>query len=516
MARVNHKLVKQRLNEKRSSITDRQFFSSRILAGHFEDIATAQTKRYKCNRRVRVNLYWNSKDGSIACTNNEFIRINCGNKFVTKTKGRENRYNIVAGLFAHELGHVLYTDFLGEQTHTNAFAGHYWYPATPILKSSSDKMNERAIWDYIAADEKNLEMVQFIVRHIQNIIEDGYIENRMLANFPGTLKYGLECVRKKHFESMDTVTQMIEYEDNGDAHICESILQIILSYAKFGEIKYGDEPLTDERIKIVFSLLSDIDRALLGTSSKERFDVTNTILIRCWDYIHSYLEYCKEKQAEAEAAGGTATIAETLGEMLKAISASSEIAEGETSPVQSSGNESNASATGKNRAKTRLKLQEAEKSDDENSNDGSAEGEKSDGEENSDENDSSRTETEKFRKSNLSLEKTARQVKYQMETLMATAECMTDISKMLHLPKKVVFLTNRQTAFRILLVVRLKKMTNMNRKYTQTQQVILNRSLRKWLNELLVRNSKANERKSLTRQRRTFHTAMFIPAYMFG
>ena len=98
-------------------------------------------------------------------------------------------------------------------------------------------MNERAIWDYIAADEKNLEMVQFIVRHIQNIIEDGYIENRMLANFPGTLKYGLECVRKKHFESMDTVTQMIEYEDNGDAHICESILQIILSYAKFGEIR---------------------------------------------------------------------------------------------------------------------------------------------------------------------------------------------------------------------------------------------------------------------------------------
>ena len=33
MARVNHKLVKQRLNEKRSKITDRQFFSSRILAG---------------------------------------------------------------------------------------------------------------------------------------------------------------------------------------------------------------------------------------------------------------------------------------------------------------------------------------------------------------------------------------------------------------------------------------------------------------------------------------------------
>ena len=42
MARVNHKLVKQRLNEKRSKITDKQFFSSRMLAGHFEDLAAAQ------------------------------------------------------------------------------------------------------------------------------------------------------------------------------------------------------------------------------------------------------------------------------------------------------------------------------------------------------------------------------------------------------------------------------------------------------------------------------------------
>ena len=43
MARVNHKLVRQRLNEKRSQITDRQFFTSRLLAGHFEDMAAAQT-----------------------------------------------------------------------------------------------------------------------------------------------------------------------------------------------------------------------------------------------------------------------------------------------------------------------------------------------------------------------------------------------------------------------------------------------------------------------------------------
>ena len=55
MARVNHKLVKQRLNEKRSKITDKQFFSSRMLAGHFEDLAAAQTRRYHYNRRPVFN-----------------------------------------------------------------------------------------------------------------------------------------------------------------------------------------------------------------------------------------------------------------------------------------------------------------------------------------------------------------------------------------------------------------------------------------------------------------------------
>ena len=125
MARVNHKLVKQRLNEKRSKITDRQFFTSRILAGYFESIAEAQTRRYHYNRRVRLQLYWKPQSGDVAVTDNFVININTGNKLVTDVKGRVPRYNIVCGLFAHELGHVLYTDFLASQTyHQFQTTGH--------------------------------------------------------------------------------------------------------------------------------------------------------------------------------------------------------------------------------------------------------------------------------------------------------------------------------------------------------------------------------------------------------
>lgn len=359
MARVNHKLVKQRLNEKRSKITDRQFFSSRILAGHFEDLAAAQTRRYHYNRRVRVNLYWKPRDSFLAATDNTFIRINSGNPMVTKVKGRENRYQIVCGMFAHELGHVLYTDFLAGQTHINFLERYAWYPYPPDLKTSADAGNERALWRYMKADAKNLEMVQFIAHNIANVIEDGYIENRILTNFPGTLGYGLEKFRELHFEDIPTVTQLIEQEDDGSRHIFESILQLVLSYAKFGEIKYGDEPLSDERIQAVFKLIPDIDGALLNKSGKERLNVVNLILVRCWEYIEEFCEICKKRQEDAAAAGSSAGIAETMTEILQSIAGSSEIGQGNSTPVPEASGGSETSATAGSRAKTQEDAEES-------------------------------------------------------------------------------------------------------------------------------------------------------------
>ena len=80
MARVNHKLVRRLMDEKRSKISDRQFFTSHVLALHFEDMAVAQTRRYSYNRRVRVRLSWEPKSGEAACTDNLTIRINAGNE----------------------------------------------------------------------------------------------------------------------------------------------------------------------------------------------------------------------------------------------------------------------------------------------------------------------------------------------------------------------------------------------------------------------------------------------------
>lgn len=156
------------------------------------------------------------------------IHINTGHPMVTKTKGRENRYPIVCGMFTHELGHVLYTDFLLPQTQTNYMERGLWYPEPPVLHAAEDLANKKALWAYVKADPKNLEAAKEVSHFISNVLEDGYIENRMLKDFPGTLGFGLTVLREKMWEEMGAVTDLKQYEDDGSCHIFQSILKVML------------------------------------------------------------------------------------------------------------------------------------------------------------------------------------------------------------------------------------------------------------------------------------------------
>jgi len=367
MSRVNHRIVRERLNEKRSKISDSQFFSSAILAGHYEDIAAAQSRRYQYNRRVKVDLYWDPKDEEIAYTDNAVVHINTGNKMITEVRGRENRYQTINGIFGHEFGHVLYTDFLTMQTYHNFLERHHWFPCPPILSKSKDMQNEKDFWAYMKADEKNTNAVLFVAHNILNILEDGYIENRVLNNFPGMLGSGLAKFRAIHFKKIGTVTQLMEEERSGERHILESIFQVILSYAKFGEIKYGDEDFSNERIQLVFGLLSEIDRSVTEEPMKVRLETVNLILIRCWEYIKDFCEHVKDSLSQSGQSPTDEELEEALSKILGSLAGSTKQAQGNSAPVRVNAGESG-KPNSKNREKTKAEAEKAKGENSENAN----------------------------------------------------------------------------------------------------------------------------------------------------
>lgn len=335
MARVNHKKIKQAITQKQKTITDRQFFTSRALAAHFEDIAAAQSKRYGYRRRVKVRIVWKPKDRNAAQTDNGLVWINAGHPDVTRHKTRQERYEVVCGMFAHELGHVLYTDFLAMQTYHSFQESGKWYPELPPLRNTSDRCAEAEYLEMLRTDPQRKKALVFVSHEILNALEDGYIEQRVITDYPGILGANLEIMRKSDFEQMPTVIQMVEQEEEG-SHIWMTILQCILAYMLWGQIKYGEAPLTDERIQMVFSLLSDLDTALISQDFRDRCRTTNIILIRCWPYIKDFVDYCKDMADNAAENGGDGDTGGIAQQLLSTLAGSSTEGSGKTEPVPGS------------------------------------------------------------------------------------------------------------------------------------------------------------------------------------
>lgn len=331
MARVNHKKVKQLIQQKRSKITDQEFFSSKLLAYHFEDLAAAQTKRYGASRRIRVKLLWEPANRELAYTDNLVITINPGHPSITHFPSREERYQMVCGLFAHELGHCLYTDFLAQQTYRNNLSACRWYPERPKLMRTQDVKSEHEFWEYAQEDPQNLALLGRVALEIGNVLEDAAIENRVLEQFPGTLGQALDFVRTWQWREMPTVTQLKELETTGTP-MFYSLLQLILSYGKFGELKYGEEPLSEEHIQTIFDLLPELDKDLQTRSGKNRWITVNDILIRCWEQIRDYLEALKRRQQDSGSGDG-GSIFSQLEKELSVLAGGSTRGKGSTAPV---------------------------------------------------------------------------------------------------------------------------------------------------------------------------------------
>ena len=235
----------------------------------------------------------------------------------------------------------------------NYLSSYKWYPMPPELKTSQDAKNKRNFWAYVKAEPRNMHYAQQIAFFLANVLEDGYIESRMLSQFPGVLGYHLTLMREDQWRSIPTVTQLIEKEDDGTSHIFRTILQILLSYALFGEIKYGETSLRDERIQTVFKLLPQIDEAISNPSAKNRWQIVSFLLIRLWHYIEEYIELCKQHQDDEAVSGGSSTEEETLADMLGTMPGTSTVGTGSGTPVAGTETTTGSGSNAAGRAKTK-------------------------------------------------------------------------------------------------------------------------------------------------------------------
>ena len=332
MARVNHKKVKQLIQQKRGKITDQEFFTSRLLSRHFEDMAAAQTKRYGASRRVRVRLLWQPDNTDLAYTDNLISPSTPGIPPSPNSPPGKSGTRWCWGSSPTSWATACTRISWPNRAIETLFPSCRWYPGKPALTRVLDVKNEREFWEYAKEDPQNLVLLGRVAHEVCNVLEDAAMENRVLEQFPGTLGQALDFVRAWQWREMPTVTQLKEREAQGTP-VFYSLLQLFLSYGKFGELKYGAEPLSEEHIQTVFELLPLLDDDLRATSGKARWNTVNCILIRCWEHVREYLEALKRRYEEKKASGGTGSVFSQLEEELSTLVGGSTRGEGVTAPV---------------------------------------------------------------------------------------------------------------------------------------------------------------------------------------
>ena len=110
--------------------------------------------------------------------------------------------------------------------------------------------------------------------HLHNVLEDGFIEEKMMNHFPGVLgAEDLKSLRESVWEETQTVAQLVEQE--ADERLkWRSILQMMLSYCLYGEVEaWCEQTLTDERIQAVFHSLDDLDEGLTCADPRVRWQI---------------------------------------------------------------------------------------------------------------------------------------------------------------------------------------------------------------------------------------------------
>ena len=281
MASVNHKRIRAAIEEKKSKISDKDFFTVRKYgyARFLEDIASAQTKRYSYDRRPKVEIIFEPENKLVAVTNNEEIIINAASECVINAGSRQEKHWKILGLFVHELGHMLFTDFLSGQSWEKYRKDGLWYPDQPSLLTLTDVENEKRIVKFASEGKRHLKYLSFLAHYLWNVLEDGYIENRLSVQFPGMFGAALKSLRKEMYDLSESLGSLLDKGQDQTA-----LVQGLLQYATTGNIKYGSISMSNPIVFLLHDLLPEIDEAVCRESSLQRARTVNRILVHLWTY----------------------------------------------------------------------------------------------------------------------------------------------------------------------------------------------------------------------------------------
>ena len=266
------------LTDARAHVNDKQFFCSQAFTAYLEHMAAIHTSRYSYRYHLTVQMDWRSTQKSrLAYTNNQRIYINAGHPIVSKYDKRNERYLFILGLFVHELGHVLYTDFPAWTLFVQSVRKGQWRPGLSSCSSERVQQSVTDIQAFLDKDPLHRHVIAAVLKHLLNILEDAYIELCLLKKFPGVFGSALMYMRNDDLTQSHTLTE----QQNAGLSPWTIAVNLLLYYARFGKLPLGNEPASHPCVQALSPCLETAQKSIVGTLS-DRTEAAAMLLVHLW------------------------------------------------------------------------------------------------------------------------------------------------------------------------------------------------------------------------------------------
>ncbi|MFQ7280768.1 MAG: cobaltochelatase CobT-related protein [Christensenellales bacterium] len=297
------------LADARAHVSDEQFFCSPAFTAYLEHMAAIHTSRYSYQYHLTVQMDWLPIPKThLAYTNNQHIYINAGHPIVSRYTKRNERYLYVLGLFVHELGHVLYTDFPAWALFVQSVLKGQWRPDLSSCSSERVQQSVTEIQAFLDKGPPYRQVIAAVLKHLLNILEDAYIELCLLKKFPGVFGSALMYMRNDDLTQSHTLTE----QQNAGLSPWTIAVNLLLYYARFGKLPLGNEPASHPCVQALSPCLETVQNSIVGTFS-DRIQAVVMLLVYLWPLANPEKDWarffsdCQSKQTPSVRTSGLFT-----------------------------------------------------------------------------------------------------------------------------------------------------------------------------------------------------------------
>ena len=297
------------LADARAHVSDEQFFCSPAFTAYLEHMAAIHTSRYSYRYHLTVQMDWLPIPKThLAYTNNQHIYINAGHPIVSRYTKRNERYLYVLGLFVHELGHVLYTDFPAWALFVQSVLKGQWRPDLSSCSSERVQQSVAEIQAFLDKGPPYRQVIAAVLKHLLNILEDAYIELCLLKKFPGVFGSALMYMRNDDLTQSHTLTE----QQNAGLSPWTIAVNLLLYYARFGKLPLGNEPASHTCVQALSPCLETVQNSIVGTFS-DRIQAVVMLLVYLWPLANPEKDWarffsdCQSKQTPSVRTSGLFT-----------------------------------------------------------------------------------------------------------------------------------------------------------------------------------------------------------------